>query len=78
MSFLFPSPKPPAAPAAPTPLPTRDDADVEAKRKELAAGLARKRRSGLATIKTQGLGLETSDPIIKRASLLGQSIGGEA
>jgi len=74
MPFIFSSPKQPSAPSAPTPLPTRDDAAVEAKRRELSENLARKRRSGLSTNKTAGLGLESTDPIIKRASLLGQSV----
>lgn len=70
MSFLFPSPKPPAAPPPPEPIPTRDDAAVENKRRELSENLARKRRSGFASIRTSGLG-DVSEPNVRRANLLG-------
>ena len=70
MGFLFPSPKIPSAPPPPEPIPTRDSAAVQAKSNELKENLARKRRSGLATIQTSGLG-DVSEPNIRRANLLG-------
>lgn len=70
MSFLFPNPQRLPPPPPPPALPTLDTASVEARRRELAEGAARKRRAGLATIQTSGLG-DVNEPLIERKSALG-------